>query len=657
MLMRYIPSLSSRTLCTKRYYSEGFRFASLQETRTPKGNGVAISRLVEAGQCDEQELIKLYNEAPDVTGAVILIQRQDPENALKTYKTLRETRQPTMVRALSTLLSRLRHNNRSEEACQRFQDLEKYNLELNEVLLSRFLHVAVEAENAKLLTKLLTAWGANDDWVDNAEEIGTLFLSGFSRVHDFAGMVKAYTALIAKVPPTNAILGKMIKACKDNGFSDRIQYLWRDALRYKVDLNSTNYTLFFQASVSSEGFRKSVVDMFSKIEHTSWAGNATFLISELTNVGDLDSLLKVYSQYREAQTPSAAPFNAMVTGCRKLLKPSGVVPFIGDLLNTDVKEIRVSIGNFVQAISDAADGPSAMRLFQAAQDGQLDLDNYDYSNIIRVLARYVSINTAIECMFFAEKKGITPSVHIITTLVNACGNNGELQKGRALHEKIKRIGSSDHILQCALVTMYAKCNSPVEAQTIIDQLLKQEHVENGVYTCVMDAYGRLKQEKQLGDLFTEMKRRGVKEIDYIIVGKMTALSLLGKHDLAIQTFKKYKASGASPNRMVYLCLITAYAESGRPDLAEMEMDRHIQYPQIELLLTIMRGYGPKNIRQAQSIFAKILEANPERKDAFDLMHSFFVAAKMKREQLAIERMMDKITRAGTWSKKEDAEKY
>ncbi|KAI4320634.1 hypothetical protein MLD38_034092 [Melastoma candidum] len=113
---------------------------------------------------------------------------------------------------------------------------------------------------------------------------------------------------------------------------------------------------------------------------------------------------------------------------------------------------------------------------------------------------------------------LLPNEHTVCSVLNACGEVGELKVGKQLHGRIVRgMINNDIFVWTALVDMYAKCGEMTNCWKVFDGMRKRNTV---TWTSIIAGYAKKGLGEAAINLFREMKKRN------IYANEMTAVSIL-----------------------------------------------------------------------------------------------------------------------------------
>lgn len=111
---------------------------------------------------------------------------------------------------------------------------------------------------------------------------------------------------------------------------------------------------------------------------------------------------------------------------------------------------------------------------------------------------------AIRLFSEMERKGVSPDLFTITSVLHACACNGSLESGRDVHTYIqeKKMDSSLFVSN-ALMDMYAKCGSMEDAYSIFSQMQVKDIIS---WNTMIGGYSKNCLPNEALNLFVEMQR-------------------------------------------------------------------------------------------------------------------------------------------------------
>ncbi|KAI5066600.1 hypothetical protein GOP47_0019224 [Adiantum capillus-veneris] len=115
---------------------------------------------------------------------------------------------------------------------------------------------------------------------------------------------------------------------------------------------------------------------------------------------------------------------------------------------------------------------------------------------------------ALICFQRMQSEGFFPDAITYTSLLQACGITGAVDRGKQIHDEIVRQGllGKDVVLGNALVDMYAKCGALAQAQEALDNLSIRNIVS---WSALITGYVEKGQGKEALNCFQRMKSEGL----------------------------------------------------------------------------------------------------------------------------------------------------
>ncbi|KAG6484222.1 pentatricopeptide repeat-containing protein At1g26900, mitochondrial-like [Zingiber officinale] len=177
---------------------------------------------------------------------------------------------------------------------------------------------------------------------------------------------------------------------------------------------------------------------------------------------------------------------------------------------------------------------SAAKVFDAVKRKDLVL----YNCIVAGYAKAGAIEEAFAVVAKMKDEGIKPASSTFAGLLEACSSSGALMVGRRIHERIETEKVTlDAVLGTALVDMYSKTG------------------------CLDEAL----------EVFAKMAERDVQAWTAMIKG----LGINGRAEEALELFGEMEASGAEPNAVTFLSVLSACGHGGLVEAGKQCLERMV----------------------------------------------------------------------------------
>lgn len=180
------------------------------------------------------------------------------------------------------------------------------------------------------------------------------------------------------------------------------------------------------------------------------------------------------------------------------------------LITSGLQKSAIFLGKLITKYSQFKDTDSALSVFGGISYPN---DAYVWNTIIRAMTHNGCYRKALE--FYAEMKelGVKPDNYTFPSVINACGNLMDFEKGRFVQEHAAELGfESDLYISNSLIDMYARCNELGHAQIVFDGMPQRDVVSwnslisgyssNGYFKEALEVYHQLRMGGLLPDSFS-----------------------------------------------------------------------------------------------------------------------------------------------------------
>jgi pentatricopeptide repeat protein len=328
--------------------------------------------------------------------------------------------------------------------------------------------------------------------------------------------------------------------------------------------------------------------------------------------GDVTTVKKLIHRLQTAT--STTSFTLTAIGFNQILQTLAKAPQ-GSYTQEDVTEVlalmdRWKIGH------DSYTQTALIGIY--AKHGNLEqarhvLDHLvDQKNIIcwsAMVAAYTEKGQGKQALdLYAKMKqhGIVPNRVTCLSLLRACANEADLVQGREIHTLlIKNNIELDIILQTALMNMYAKCGSLVEARQIFDTM---QYRDLASWNAMLAGYAHQGESKQALELFAQMRQhRDVIPDNVTFVSLVTACAKGGDLRQAREIHTKLQNSGIKLDLNLNNALINMYAKCGSLVEARQVFD-NLKQRDVASFNALMAGYVQQDSGQeALHFFSQLKE--------------------------------------------------
>ncbi|CAK9857567.1 unnamed protein product [Sphagnum jensenii] len=225
-------------------------------------------------------------------------------------------------------------------------------------------------------------------------------------------------------------------------------------------------------------------------------------------------------------------------------------------------------------------------------------------------------------------------------ILKACANLTALAEGRQLNLNIIEAGlGADIWIQNALIDMYAKCGSLVDARKVFDTMAQRDVVS---WTVMIDALSQHGCGEEALELFGQMKEEGVQPDAITFIGVLSACSHAGLVNEGLGYFSSmFQDHGIMPTSTHYGCMVDLLGRAGRLREAEeciKKMPNEANPSIWAALLGACRVYC--NVKLAESAAIHWLKLEPKNAAVYVLLSHVYAAAGMWDSIVEIRKLME-----------------
>ncbi|KAL6223280.1 hypothetical protein ACLB2K_006668 [Fragaria x ananassa] len=186
-----------------------------------------------------------------------------------------------------------------------------------------------------------------------------------------------------------------------------------------------------------------------------------------------------------------------------------------------------------------------------------------------VIGAYVQNGCPLDCLsvfrLMVGDPTRKPNHITLVSVLSACAQVGDLELGRWVHEYLKSKGSrcvikSNRILATALIDMYSKCGSLVNAKEVFDQMVSKDIVS---FNAMIMSLAVNSEGEEALRLFSKVQDFGLQPNAGTFLGALCACSHSGFSKKGHQIFKDMTSVfSISPKLEHYACYIDLLARAG-----------------------------------------------------------------------------------------------
>ncbi len=304
-----------------------------------------------------------------------------------------------------------------------------------------------------------------------------------------------------------------------------------------------------------------------------------------------DALTVLLQMQREKVLPSRYTFMSLVNGCARLrtLEKGKHVHALsikaGLASDTWVGNALIDMYAKCGSVEDA----------RGVFDGMQKRDVVSWNAMIAGYSRQNLHEDAFSLFDEMQTAGIVPTKFTMTSILGACCSPAALEQGKQIHACCSEAGfESDIRVGTALVSMYAKCGSVVDAKKVFDKMPTRNTFS---WTAMIRAYAQEGYGAKALELFVQMKQEGVMPDRVLFLSILNAIASPGALQIGRQIHAQVIEAGLESDLPVANALISMYAKCGSMEDAHRIFD---SMPQRNVVswTAMISGYAQQNHSKA-----------------------------------------------------------
>ncbi|GLT35689.1 hypothetical protein SLA2020_101200 [Shorea laevis] len=232
-----------------------------------------------------------------------------------------------------------------------------------------------------------------------------------------------------------------------------------------------------------------------------------------------------------------------------------------------------------------------------------------------------------------EDSEVKPNWVTIMSVLPACSHSASLERGSQIHDYANRIDLGSNVsVQTALVAMYAKCGSLVDARLCFDEICQKK--KNLIaWNTMITAYASHGRGLECLSTFEDMIGAGVRPDSITFIGLLSACSHSGLLDTGLKYFNSMSTLyTVEPRVEHYACVVDLLGRAGRLAEARELIDQMPMQPGPSIwgaLLAACRKH--KNLEIAQMAARELLMLEPDNSGNYVLLSNVYAEANMWKE--------------------------
>ncbi|CAN1223710.1 Pentatricopeptide repeat-containing protein At4g30700 [Linum grandiflorum] len=336
------------------------------------------------------------------------------------------------------------------------------------------------------------------------------------------------------------------------------------------------------------------------------------MISGYTKCGDVETGKVLFGQIGRKDLISC---NAMIAGFTCNGETNSAVRLFRELLLSGEK-VNPTLTTIYSRLNDME---SARQTFEESSEKTLA----SWNSMISGYTQNGLTEAAVSLFQEMQMSHISPNPVTVTSILSACAQLGALSLGQWVHGLIRNNNFESNIyVSTALIDMYAKCGSIVEARLLFDSIPNKNEV---TWNAMISGYGLHGHGQEALKLFYEMLNSGISLSRITFLSILYACSHSGLVKEGDEIFKSMiRDHGFQPITEHYACMVDILGRAGKLEEA-LEFIKGIpENPSPPIWSTLLGACMiHKDMNMARLASEKLFELDPENMGYYVLMSNIY----------------------------------
>ncbi|CAM8894466.1 unnamed protein product [Rhodiola kirilowii] len=227
------------------------------------------------------------------------------------------------------------------------------------------------------------------------------------------------------------------------------------------------------------------------------------------------------------------------------------------LMDVDIS----TVNSFIDMYGKLGDIATASKLFNLTTKNTVTWNT--------LISSHVHINQFAEALAVFNRmisEGAKPNSATMVTVLSACSQLAMLETGQQVHNYIKsNLDECNISVNTALIDMYSKCGKLDISREIFDTMNERDAIS---WNVMISSYGLHGDAKSAIDLFQQMEKSGATPNDVTFLAILSACSHAGLVSKGKLIFNKMEDYSVTPNLKHYACMVDLLGKSGHLSEAE-----------------------------------------------------------------------------------------
>lgn len=300
----------------------------------------------------------------------------------------------------------------------------------------------------------------------------------------------------------------------------------------------------------------------------------------------------------------------------------------------------ISVSNaLIDAYSKCGSLDDARRVFEKMEERDL----VSWTTMVTAYAtNSVEVEKAISSFSQMRESGFTPNQFTCASVLVGISSLCLLESGRQVHGFLCKAGLDTYeCVESALIDMYAKCGSIIDAENVFEGIFKLKSPDVVSWTAIISGYAQHGFANKAVQTFNRMDELGIKANAVTLLSVLFACSHGGMVDEGLQYFHSMeKRFGVVPEMEHYACVVDLLGRVGRLDDAQEFIKKMPMEPTDmvwQTLLGACRVHG--DVKLGEKAAKEILSVRPDFSATYVLLSNTYLEKGSLEDGLTLRNVM------------------
>eukprot|EP00250_Pteridium_aquilinum_P003152 c13481_g2_i2 orf=832-2694(+) len=377
-------------------------------------------------------------------------------------------------------------------------------------------------------------------------------IGGLAQHGNFALVFTTYGKMQeAGVNPSNVTFLCILKACSSRSALEEGKWIHveiiKSGIEQDVRVGSALVGMYSKCRHLDEA--RKIFESLPNRDVVAWGA----IITGYSQHGPPASALDLFDSMKLKRVkPDVTCFSSCLSACGKLGTSRQGKLIHGEVLERGLERIAVVGGALVDMYAHCGSLEDAQKVFEESPSK----DVVSYGAMISGYAQHGQGILALHAYAEMQKHVVGPNKFLFSCSLKACSSLGALREGAHIHDQVVRAAlETDLVVGSAIVDMYAKCTSIMEACKVFEKLQKRDLVSWGA---MIVGFVQCGHSYKAYELFKKMQQEGTEPDSYVFTGTLKACGMMGALKEGMHVHAQILETGCEFNVAVGSALVDMY---------------------------------------------------------------------------------------------------